>query len=73
MNRYTFTGSVIDIYDRVIEKNVTLQTVAGSAEKARSNMAYQYKKNNNFEIWVKIRLVGKLTVSNSQTYISKEI
>lgn len=56
---YTFKGAV-KVYDRVVASFYKASTYAVSAAKARSNMAYQYKRNNGLADHVKVSLEGEL-------------
>ena len=51
MNKYIYKGP-IKKFDTVVETNWTGTTYAISEIKARSNLAYQYKKNNKSEYFL---------------------
>lgn len=62
MNLYLYEGPVME-FDRCIASKWKGQTRATSEKKARSNLAYQYKKNNNRVANTKITLPGKIIVA----------
>ena len=62
MNLYLYEGPVME-FDRCIVSKWKGQTRATSEKKARSNLAYQYKKNNNRVANTKITLPGKIIVA----------
>ena len=43
MNKYSYSGPVLE-YGKLVSDNFEAATYAPSEKKARSNMAYQYKK-----------------------------
>ena len=45
-----------------IQRNWTGETIAVSEKKAKSNLAYRWKKENNRCTGTKISLPGKLTI-----------
>jgi hypothetical protein len=51
------------IFDRVIAKHWHGETKAVSERQARSNLAYQYKKQNHYIIYTKISLPGHLFIT----------
>ena len=59
--RYSYKGPVCES-DRVIASMWTAETFAPSEKKALSNLAFQYKRDNNKIKTAKITLPGKLTV-----------
>lgn len=61
MQRYRYEGPVKE-FDRIIASLWTGETMAVSPGKAKSNLAYQYKKQNNKLPRCKITLPGKLEV-----------
>jgi hypothetical protein len=61
MNRYFYDGPVME-FSSCIQRNWTGETIAGSAKKAKSNLAYRWKKENNRCAGAKISLPGKLTI-----------
>ena len=58
---YEFNGA-IRLFDRIIAQNYTAQTTAPSVLKARSNIAYRYKRDNGYAKTAKISLTGKFTI-----------
>lgn len=59
MKKYRYEGPVME-FDRCIERSWTGETIAASERKARSNLAYQYKKQQNKVARVKIYLPGDI-------------
>ena len=63
MNQYAYNGPVME-FGRCIADNWAGSTYAASEKKAKSNLAYQFKKNNNRRPASKITLPGELLVIN---------
>lgn len=61
MTRYFYDGPVKE-FDVIVSNRWTGSTYAVSAEKARSNLIYQYKKARGKTASTKITLPGKLTI-----------
>lgn len=61
MNRYSYDGPVKE-FDTVISNRWTGTTYAESEKKAKSNLAYQYKKTHGKALSSKISLPGKLKI-----------
>lgn len=61
LNRYSYEGSVKE-FDTTVNPKWTATTYATSIEKARSNLAYQYKRSHNKSPSSKITLPGKITL-----------
>lgn len=61
MQRYDYEGPVME-FDTIITRSWHGTTYAPSEKKARSNLAYQYKKQFGRATMSKISLPGKLTV-----------
>ncbi len=61
MSRYTYEGPVME-FNILVADHWKGETVAPSEQKARSNLAYQYKKKNNRIPSTKVTLPGKLTM-----------
>lgn len=61
MNQYTYDGPVME-FDICIANRWQGTTYAASEQKARSNLAYQFKKKNNRIAGTRITLPGKLRV-----------
>lgn len=59
MERYKYSGPV-KAFDRTVNDNWTGETMAVSEEKARSNLAFRYKKETGRAASSKITLPGKL-------------
>ena len=59
--RYSYKGPVCE-FGKVIASMWTAETSAPSTKKAISNLAYQFKRDNNKIKTAKITLPGKLTV-----------
>lgn len=59
MNRYAYDGPVME-FERCVSHRWKSTTYAASEKKARSNLAYQFKKQNNKLPNAKIVLPGKL-------------
>lgn len=59
---YSYNGPVW-FFDECIEEHWKSETYAVSEKKARSNFAYQYKKENEYASNSKITLTGKITMS----------
>lgn len=60
MNQYSYKGPVMS-FDRCIMENWSGSTYAVSEEKARCNLAYQFKKQYNYAPRTRISLPGKIT------------
>ena len=60
--RYTFAGSVKDASARIICHAWHGATYATSAEKALSNLSYQFKKNAGLASYARISLDGSIFV-----------
>lgn len=61
MTHYIYDGPVKE-FDRIINPNWHGETMAVSETKAKSNLAYQYKKQHNKLPRTKIVLTGNVTV-----------
>ena len=59
MNQYSYSGPVME-FDRCVSDNWKGSTYAVSEKKAKSNLAYQFKKQNNRIAATRISLPGKL-------------
>ena len=66
-HRYFYEGPVLE-FDNVIAKCWRGETIASSKRKARSNLAYQFKKNNNRITGSRITLPGKVKKVNKYDY-----
>lgn len=58
-NLYEYKGPVME-FDNCVDRNWSATTWAASEQKARSNLAYRYKMDNNRAKNCKITLPGKL-------------
>ena len=63
MNQYTYDGPVME-FDICIANRWQGSTFAVSEKKARSNLAYQFKKNNNRVPGSRISLPGKVRTAD---------
>ena len=61
MQLYFYDGPVME-FDRIIANHWTASTRAETEKKARSNLAYQYKKQHGRVPNSKITVPGKLTI-----------
>lgn len=62
MTLYTYEGPVMK-FDVCIVNNWKGETLAPSEAKARSNLAYRYKKENGLASNARITLPGKINAS----------
>lgn len=60
MCRYSYDGPVLGIGNRVVTQRWHGETYAESESKARSNLAYQYKKRYNLVSSAKVTLPGEI-------------
>lgn len=67
MNRYSYAGPVMN-FDRCIADKWRGETMAVSAQKAKSNLTYQFKKQNGYEAGANIKLTGKVTLVKEENY-----
>lgn len=63
MNQYIYDGPVME-FETCVANRWQASTYAVSEKKARSNLAYQYKKRNNRIPGAKITLPGKLKLAD---------
>lgn len=61
MQEYMYQGPVM-VFENCVEHRWVGKTMANSEKKARSNLAYQYKKATKRSPTAKITLPGKLMV-----------
>ena len=59
MNHYTYDGPVME-FERCIANRWKASTYAASENKARANLAYQFKRKNNRLPNARIVLPGKI-------------
>lgn len=55
--RYTYEGGVMT-YDKVATRRFVAATMASTKNKARSNIAHQFRKRMGLESFVRITLLG---------------
>lgn len=67
MNQYMYDGPVME-FETCIASRWRGSTYAVSENKARSNLAYQFKKNNNRISGARITLPGKVKMVNGYEY-----
>lgn len=67
MNQYTYDGPVMN-FGTCISDQWHGTTYAVSEKKASSNLAYQFKKNNNRITGSRITLPGKVKMVNKYDY-----
>ena len=60
MDRYVYEGPVME-FNHIVAERWSASTQAVSESKARSNLAYQFKKQYNRAPASKITLPGKIT------------
>ena len=61
MQLYFYDGPVLE-FDRILANHWTAQTRAATEKKARSNLAYQFKKQFGREARSKITVPGELKI-----------
>ena len=61
MKVYSYRGPVM-VFDKCVEHYWTGETAASSEKKARSNLAYQYKKEMGLIPQTKVSIPGKLKI-----------
>ena len=59
MRKYAYDGPVL-IFDKCVADHWKGETIAPSEAKARSNLAYQFKRQNGKESVTKVTLPGEL-------------
>lgn len=63
MNIYIYEGPVLE-FGRLVEERWYGETMANTEKKAKSNLAYQWKKRNNRLASSVITLPGKIQLLN---------
>ena len=63
MKRYVYDGPVME-FEKCVADRWKGETLAVSERKARSNLSYQYKKENNRVANTRITLPGKIKAIN---------
>lgn len=61
-HKYIYDGPVME-FDKLVMDHWKGETIAPSEKKARSNLAYQFKKNNSRITGTKITLPGKIKMA----------
>lgn len=61
MKVYSYRGPVM-VFDKCVEHYWTGETTASSEKKARSNLAYKYKKEMGLIPQTKVSITGKLKI-----------
>lgn len=62
-HKYTYDGPVME-FDRCVADHWRGETMTTTEKKARSNLAYQYKKKNNRNAGIKVTLPGEIKMVN---------
>lgn len=62
-HKYEYDGPVLE-FGNLVANHWRGETMAPSEKKARSNLAYQFKKKNNRIASVKVTLPGKIKMVN---------
>lgn len=62
-HKYIYDGPVM-IFDRLVADHWKGETIAPSVKKARSNLTYQFKKQNNRIVSNKVTLPGEIKMVN---------
>lgn len=62
-HKYSYDGPVLE-FDTCVADHWRGETMAPSEKKARSNLAYQYKKKNNRIASVKVTLPGEIKMEH---------
>lgn len=61
--KYTYDGPVI-LFDKLVADHWKGETMASTVSKARSNLAYQAKKQLNLIAGTKVKLPGEIKIVN---------
>lgn len=62
-HKYVYDGPVL-IFDKLVADHWKGETMAPSKQKARSNLTYQFKKQNNRIVGNKVTLPGEIKMVN---------
>lgn len=62
-NKYEYDGPVLEC-NRCVANRWKGETMAVNEKKARSNLTYQYKKQNNRVAGTKVKLTGEIKMVN---------
>lgn len=65
MKLYTYYGPVLE-FDKIVAERWSAQTYAVSESKAKSNLAYQFKKETGRVPRTKITLPGKVVLEGNE-------
>lgn len=65
MALYSYDGPVLE-FDKIVTNHWQAQTYATTESKARSNLAYQFKRNTGRVPRTKITLPGKVVVEGDE-------
>lgn len=63
MHKYTYEGPVMR-FDICVSNHWSGETMATSEQKARSNLIYRFKKQNNLEPRTRVTLPGTIRKEN---------
>ena len=62
-HKYVYEGPVLE-FDNLVADRWKGETMAPNARKAKSNLSYQFKKQNNRSAGVRVSLPGKIKMVN---------
>lgn len=62
-NKYIYDGPVL-VFDKLVADHWKGETMAPSEKKARSNLTYQFKTQNNRIVGTKVTLPGEIKMVN---------
>lgn len=65
MPLYSYNGPVLE-FDRIVANHWQAQTYAATEARARSNLAYQFKRNTGRVPRTKITLPGKIVIEGDE-------
>ena len=65
MKLYSYDGPVLE-FDKIVSNHWKASTYAETEKKARSNLAYQYKKQYGKTPHSKVTIPGKLTINEGE-------
>lgn len=60
-HKYSYAGPILE-FDTLVADHWKGETMAPTEKKARSNLAYQYKKQNNRNAGIKVTLPGTIKI-----------
>lgn len=61
MHIWKYSGEVL-MFGKVIARNWHGETSAETKDKAKSNLLYKFKKENNLQPWVKVTFVNDISL-----------